>query len=221
MLTSVFLFCAVIGGIVMISQFALTLMGMGDDGGAFDGDLGGDVDVGGGDLDVDVDVETSSHASHLFEVLSLQTLVTGITVFGLVGYIADTSEQTPLVSIALASVAGLAGIYGMFFLMRGLHRLQDDGTVRIAQAAGTRGNVLVPIPAKSGGTGKVSLVLQGRLEEITALSDYDERLPTGTHIEVVEVIGPRTVLVAPVVEGQGSPSSDSLAESTSVGEQTS
>jgi len=212
MLSTVFLFCAIIGGVIMVGQFLLTLIGVGDDGGSFDADPGFDL---GGDGDFDIDLDGSDHASHLFEVLSLQTMVTGITAFGLVGYIANGSGQTNLVAILAASAAGVAAIYGMYYLMRSLHRLQEDGTVKITSAVGSRGNVLVPIPPKSGGPGKVSVSLQGRLQEITALSDYDGKLATGVQVEVVEVLGPRTVLVAPVTEDAGAPPSDSLAQSTS------
>lgn len=56
MLDTVFLIAAVIGGTVMICQFVLTLMGMGDDGadaGADMADAAGDLDVGG-EFDADI-----------------------------------------------------------------------------------------------------------------------------------------------------------------------
>ncbi len=205
MLSTVFLFCAIIGGVIMICQFAMTLLGIGDDGGTFDIDPGGDFgggDFGDGDFGdgFDGDLDASDHASHLFEVLSLQTLVTGITVFGLVGYIAAAKEQSTLISILAASAAGIAAIYGMYYLMRSIHRLQDDGTIQIRHAVGHRGSVLVPVPGGNSGTGKVSISLQGRLEEIAALTDYDGKLATGSQVEVTEVIGPHTVMVMPVIE---------------------
>jgi hypothetical protein len=44
----------------------------------------------------------------------------------------------------------------------------------------------------------VQLKVQGRLVELAAMTEHGERLATGVQIEVIEIIGPRTVLVEPV-----------------------
>ena len=74
MLDTLFLFAAVVGGTVMVCQFLLTMLGLGDDGsdvGDVDvaGDVGadaGDFDAGadaGGDFDVDFDVDGDHHTA--------------------------------------------------------------------------------------------------------------------------------------------------------------
>ena len=53
MLDTLFLMAAVVGGTVMVCQFLMTMLGLGDDGADFggDGDIGGDVGVDVGDFD--------------------------------------------------------------------------------------------------------------------------------------------------------------------------
>ena len=54
MLNTIFLIAAVIGGTIMVCQFLLTFMGMGDDGAGDMGDVGADADFGG-DAELGVD----------------------------------------------------------------------------------------------------------------------------------------------------------------------
>jgi len=51
--------------------------------------------------------------------------------------------------------------------------------------------------------------------ELAAMTDHDERLATGVQVEVIEVIGPRMVLVAPV--GQPANSQQAVDQNMSAG----
>ena len=100
MLDMLFLIAAIIGGTVMICQFLLTLMGMGDDGGDMgNGDFSGDADVAG-DFDIDADLPGDHHtpmghaadadyqhpdSTWLFGVLSFRTLIAAAAFFGVAG----------------------------------------------------------------------------------------------------------------------------------------
>lgn len=213
MLENLFLIAAVVGGTVMICQFAMTLLGMGHHG---DG-LGGDVHAG--DLAGDHadaigahagEVHSADHdASHaaagkgfgdwLFGVLTLRTAVAALAFFGLAGKAMLAAGKPPAMSLGVALVAGAAAMYGVYALMRAIYGLQSDGTFRIRTSLGKRGSVYIPIPAARTGVGKVQVKVQGRLVELAAMTDSGERLPTGALVEVTAIVAPRTVLVAPVV----------------------
>src|SRR6185369_10020041 len=94
---------------------------------------------------------------------------------------------------------GLAAMYGVYFLMRGLYQLTADGTERIASAVGQEASVYLTIPAQHKGKGKIHVPVQNRLLEYEAETG-GEKLPTGTRVVVVAVLGPACVEVEPILE---------------------
>ncbi|MGB6044221.1 MAG: hypothetical protein WBF93_13770 [Pirellulales bacterium] len=210
MLHTIFLICAVIGGTVLVCQFVLTLIGLGGEGADFDGHAGGDLHVG-------ADAGHGHHGTDwLFGVLSFRSVVAFLAFFGLAGYGSLGAGQTQPISLGIALVIGGAAMFGIYLLMRGISKLQDEGTRQINNAIGQRGSVLVPVPPNSSGVGKVHVSMQGRLEELSAMTEAAERLATGTPIEVVEVMGPQTVLVAPIIqEAHDAAGQDSVTETES------
>jgi membrane protein implicated in regulation of membrane protease activity len=222
MLDSLFLIAAVVGGTVMICQFALTLMGMGDDGADAVADDGvGDVD-GGGDFDADVgevgDAEFGDGADHhtsmstaadaefhhdtswLFGVLSFRTLIAAAAFFGVTGKAALSSGMAQSTSLVLATLVGLSAMYSMYWLMRGISRLTSSGNERIRNAVGCPATVYIPIPAAQQGAGKVQLSMQNRIVEYQAITEDAEKLKTGENVIVVGVAGSDVVRVRRVGE---------------------
>ncbi|MGI6420537.1 MAG: hypothetical protein ACOX1P_33310 [Thermoguttaceae bacterium] len=211
---TLFLFCAVLGGVVLVCQIVMTIAGAGLGGGDVDmpSDAGGfgdvHLDVGHGDVNMDLghgDVHggdlNSEHADSTagFRVISLRTVIAGVTFFGLGGLAADSTGATPVVVWAIALAAGAAAMYGVYWMFRTLYSLKSDGTVQIANAIGQHGTVYLRIPGNDSGTGKIQMCLQSRTVEYLATTT-GEGLPTGTRIVVVDVVTPTTVQVEPVLE---------------------
>jgi len=225
MLDTFFLLAAVVGGTVMICQFLLTMLGMGDDGADFaDGDVGGDVSAGGdinaggdfdgdfsGDADVDVDVEGDHHtsihdaseadidhpgSSWLFQMLSFRTIVAAITFFGLGGAWSSSSGHSAPVTLLVACAAGFAAMFAMYKLMRAIYDLQSEGNIDIRNAVGEPATIYIPVPADGAGKGKIQITLQGRTMEYEAVSDDTETLTTGTAVVVDSVLSNELVKVA-------------------------
>ena len=208
---TLFLVCALVGGTVMVLQFLMTLLGlgdtgseMGDFGGVGDADFSGDIaDLEDGGVkfseaaDADFDKPTSSW---LFGVLSFRTVVAAIAFFGLAGKAALAAEYGAAQSLGVAVGAGAAAMYGVYALMRGIYKLRSEGTVRISGAVGLRGTVYVPIPAGGTGAGKIQLNLQNRTVEYAAMTEEEDKLPTGARIVVTRVLGPETLGVERIPE---------------------
>ncbi|MBX7165750.1 MAG: hypothetical protein K1X74_05325 [Pirellulales bacterium] len=189
--------CAIVGGTVLIAQFAMTLLGLGDGDHSIDGDAGLDVDH---DLSTDGshDVEHHTHgASWFFGVVTFRTLVAAVTFFGLAGLAAQANALEPASVLVVALAAGAAAMYGVHRLMRLFADLRADGTVRVSDAVGQTGTVYVRIPADRRGQGKIQLNLQNQTIELTAVTAASRELPTGATIVVTSVIGPETVEVSP------------------------
>lgn len=185
-----FLICFLVGATLMVCQFVLGLLGIGDghgadghdfhDAGSHDGH-----DTGGGD----------DHVSWFFGVLSFRALVAALTFFGLVGLATHEYLGTPRDLLA-AVAAGAAALYLVAFVMRSLHKLRADGTARIDKSVGKNATVYLAIPGGKAGMGKVTLNLQNRTVEYQAVTP-DQSLPTGATVTVTAVVGPNTVEVVP------------------------
>lgn len=213
MLDTLFLIAAVVGGTVMVCQFLLTMLGLGDDGADFaDGDVAGDIGVDAGDFsgDVDVDMDGDHHtpihtaadadvdhpgSSWLFQVLSFRTIVAAITFFGLGGAWSASSGHAPGLSLLVALAAGFAAMYAMYRLMKAIYNLQSSGNVDIRNAIGQPAKIYIPVPASGTGKGKIQVTLQGRVMEYEAITDDEQTLKTGENSVVESVVGSDIVKV--------------------------
>lgn len=228
-MSTVFLFCAVIGGTFLACQIIMTLLGMGGDGhvdvsgdmgdvGDLDLDVGGDVHVdAGGDVS-HVDVSSDAHgggdhgggdgnghddSTSNFRVISFRTGVAGLTFFGLGGLAADATNAPPVMVWGVAIGCGAAAIYAVYWMFRLLYTLKNDGTIHITNAVGCLGTVYLRVPGNNSGAGKIHVCVQSRTAEYLAMTE-GELLPTGTKIVVVDVLTPSTVQVEPVLEPERS-----------------
>ena len=194
---TVFLVCAVVGGTVLAIQFILTLIGLGGESFDVDGDAGADAGV---DVDTGLDADAADVAHHgsewVFGVLSFRTVVAALTFFGLVGLTARAYKLPDHWVLILATAAAIGAMYGVYWLMRAMWGLKEEGTVRIEGAVGRTATVYVPIPANRAGCGKIQINLQDRTMDYAAMTPGDA-LPTGAKVVVTEVITSDTLEVEP------------------------
>jgi hypothetical protein len=197
-----YLTCFLAGATLMVCQFLMSLLGLGDH---HDTDAGHDFhDAGGHDGHAGAHHGGHDHhASWFVGVLTFRTLVAAVTFFGLAGLAASQRNVDAPLSLAIALAAGAAALMLVAFLMRSLHRLKAEGTARIERAVGHVGTVYVPIPGQKAGVGKVTLNLQNRSVEYQAVTPH-QQLPTGARVVVTAVVSPDTVEVAPATETIGS-----------------
>ena len=212
MLDTLFTLAALIGGTVLLFQFVLMLLGLGDNGGDLAGAEGGDLsaggdiggDVAGGEITGD---EAAWHeaadadlghpgAPWFYEMLSLRTLSAAVTFFGLAGKTTMAYGYTPLGSFVLATLAGLAAMWIVYWLFKQVYKLQHTGTENVRNAIGRPATVYVPIPGNRAGAGKVTFRMQNRLVEYQAVTEDENRLATGEKVIVVAIVNSDTVRVA-------------------------
>jgi hypothetical protein len=214
MLHVIFLIAAVIGGTVMVCQFAMTLLGMGHDSSDWtDGDVATDISHSGeftldgvvGDHHTPIAHAGDADYQHpdstwLFGVLSFRTLIAAAAFFGVAGETALSAGYTSGISVAIAVLVGMGAMYGMYWLMQGISKLTSSGNERIGAALGKQATVYVPIPAEEKGLGKVVLTVQNRTVEYQAVSAELAPLKTGETVEVVGVKNSDTVAVRRLAE---------------------
>lgn len=149
---------------------------------------------GDADADFDVDVDGDGGA-HVFSVRSVTAFFTG---FGWTGVVALQADQPLLVAIVLALVVGAAFMFGVVALMRGLYAMRASGTLDLANAVGQVATVYVRVPGNSGGPGQVEVMIQGRLQVLTAMTETARDLPPRSKVRVTGLVDPSTLRVEPL-----------------------
>lgn len=213
------LYCiAIPSTLVLLLQTIFSIAGFGHDADINISDTSG-LDMGDVDIDVNTDVDldvnvdtdadicpdgdsdTTIHVHGDFAPLRLFTVQGIVAFFAVSGWvsIAAVSSGMPAVGgIPLGAVAGFFAMYGIAKLVQISKKLTENGTIDFRNAIGETATVYIPIPPEGEGEGKVTLTLQGRFMECSAVSCLKETLKTGTQVRVTDLNGETLV-----VEKQG------------------
>ncbi|HSJ63374.1 MAG TPA: hypothetical protein VK922_05630 [Gemmatimonadaceae bacterium] len=176
-----FIACAALGGVVLVLQLLL-------------GVLGGQADVGH-------DVHAGdTHLGDGLDLVSVRSLSAGVAFFGLTGAGVATSGWPLLLAVPAALLAGTAATFIVAYLMRAMRRLEDDGSEQIENALGQTATVYLRIPGNREGTGKIHVPMQGRTVEYQAVTPGGE-LPSGSLVVVRDIVGPDLLEVVPQSAG--------------------
>jgi len=171
-LNQVFTICAILGGIIFVIKTLLMFMG-----------ADADIDF---DADFDCDLDAGD-ATDGFMWLSIHAITAFFMMFGLGGLTANIQfKWHPVLSILFAFTVGLITICSLNFVKKKLYALESDGSLKMASAIGTEGEVYLTIHKKR--SGKVSLTIQGANLVVEAISADNVELQTGTIVEVVAVV---------------------------------
>ena len=168
---------------------------MGDISGADFGDVGDIGDIGDlgdvSDLSADVpDADIHVHGSYSsLQLFTVQGIVAFLAVSGWVSIAALSSGVPSAGAIPLGLVAGFFAMYGIAKLVQISKKLTENGTIDFRNAIGENATVYIPIPPSGEGEGKVTLTLQGRFMECSAVSNESEMLKTGTAVRVTDLNG--------------------------------
>ncbi|RPD96638.1 hypothetical protein EGM88_09760 [Aureibaculum marinum] len=130
-----------------------------------------------------------------FQFFTLKNLIAFFTIFGWTGVVCSGSGLSSGITLIISVVAGLLMMVATSSLFYFMHKLAEDGTLKIKNAIGTIGEVYLPIGANRSKTGKVQIRVQGALRELEALTDENKDLPTGTVVKVTEIVSAEILLV--------------------------
>ena len=184
--------------LIFIIQSILTFLGAGADS-DFDVDPGADTSgLEAGDFDTTAgDASQAAGHSTGMGLLTFRNFVNFFLGFGWTAILLRDNIKSTSVLMLVSIVIGVALVFLVMMLFRWLSSMQQAGNINVARsAAGCEGKVYLTIPGKRAGSGKVQITINNAVREYEAVTDGD-KLPTGTAIRVVEVIGPDTLLVEP------------------------
>lgn len=178
----IFALIAIPSTLIMLIQTILLLVG-----------FGGETDADGDDVFEANDMEGDGLA-----LFSVRGIVSMLTVFGWAG-VTFWDLMPPLPAILLATALGLLTLFGMAYLMRAVSKLQASGNIDVENAVGKVAKVYIPIPPAGKGTGKVTVTLQEKYTELSAITTSEQKIATGSFVRVVAVDGTGILLVEPLV----------------------
>jgi membrane protein implicated in regulation of membrane protease activity len=144
--------------------------------------LGGDI-ADPGDTDATIAADTGID----FQFLSFKNLVGFFTIFGWSGLACLDSGMSTGLTVLISVVCGALMMLVMASLFYYLSRMQSSGTLKYRNAVGQIGEVYLTIGEKRSSIGKISIVVQGRLWELDAITDENSPLVRGNIIKVKEV----------------------------------
>ena len=162
---------ALVGGILFVLYFFLLMIG-GIATDIFDGLFGIDVDMG---------------ADASFKALTFQGIMAFLMFFGLAGLYVTKSGGGASPAILAGAIAGTASMYSTGKLFELFVNLQQDGTVELSEAIGSKGQVYLRIAAD--GVGQVTVEVNEAQRTYNAKSEDGAEIGTGDFIEVVDTIG--------------------------------
>lgn len=219
-----FAYIALPATIIMILQFVMSLLGF-IGGGATEG-IDSVEDFVDGDTDMDFDdgilgdtlddypqelyedYQTETIHDHADDVGSKADSLKLFTLRGIIGFFAvggwmgvvalDGGIPIPG-AVLLSLLAGWMALYFVAWSLRAVLRLQQSGNIVLQNAIGLQGAVYIPIPPIRSGIGKVSIIIQDRLSEVSAVTDAERTIKTGEKIAVLGVEPEGVLLVVPVV----------------------
>lgn len=165
--------------LVFVIQTIMTFIGMDTDGG----------------MDVDVSADTTADGdSGPFQLFTFRNFINFLLGFGWSIISFEKAIENQFVLILVSAVVGVLLVMAVMAIFRFMSRMEQSGTIRVANAVGCKGNVYLKIPGEKRGEGKVQISIQGAIREFDALTAGEE-LETGAPIKVVEVVNDSTLLV--------------------------
>lgn len=165
--------CAVAGGAVLSIQLLLLM-------------LGGDVADGEVDLDADGDG---------LSFFSIRAVASFLTFFGLVGLYGLQEGWSTFATAGASFGSGVGMMLVVAWLFSLQSKLHSQGNLEPANIVGSNATVYLRVPASGDGKGKITVSIQGRTAEYTAVTDGAE-LPTGTDVVIDRMVNETTFAVS-------------------------
>lgn len=175
----VFWFIAIIFSVLFFIQFILLLIG-------FDSDSG---EINGSGESVSFE--------HEFSALSVRSIIAFFTFFGWTGVLAMNNQLGVWVAVMLSALVGLGAMFIVAYLMFKFAQLEQSGTLNLYNALDQPGEVYLSIPEKESGRGKVTLMVDGRIREMDAVT-AGEAIKTGTPVKVIDILEDNVLKVEPM-----------------------
>lgn len=131
-----------------------------------------------------------------YQYLSLKNVVAFFTMFGWTGIASYRAGLHPALVLLIATACGVLMVILMMYLFRFMAKMRHSGTMNLKNAVGHSAEVYLHIPAKREGQGKISILFQGSLRELNAITDDPDNIPTGKIVKVTGLLNENVLIVS-------------------------
>ena len=135
------------------------------------------------------------HGDSGLRLFTVRGLVAFFAVLGWTGLTLSRGGIAPSLALIFALLAGFGALLLVAYVMKWLYKSQHNGNMDLRNALGVSGTVYITIPPARADQGKVNLMLQGQYCELSAVTDQETPIATGTEITVVGISGANTLVV--------------------------
>ncbi len=194
-LRSTLLCVAVPATVIMILQTVMIFIGMAGHSDVDMPDDNGIDGVFGNDSPDAPDVHLGDSGLRIFTV---RGMVAFFAVGGWAGLSALSLCGSTAAAIITAFIAGTLALLLVAWFFKWAASLNENGTLQMESAVGKVGEVYITVPPEMNGTGKVNIIIQGRLTEAEAMTDSERPLKYGEPVEVVGMAVGNVLKVRPV-----------------------
>ncbi|MDR3186758.1 MAG: hypothetical protein LBU04_08225 [Christensenellaceae bacterium] len=154
--------------------------------------------IGHGQVDSDSEMELDD-ADPGLRIFTVRSLVALFCITGWSGLVFASIDGFPVwLTIILSLILGGIASAITVFLFSWIIKMQEDGTLRHKDAVGGIGDVYMTIGANQSSTGKVMIMVSGRLSELEAITNDDKDLKFGEKIKVTGIVGSNLLLVSSI-----------------------
>ncbi len=199
-LQQVMFIIATIATALMIILIIMMLIGM-DSGEAFDGDIGADMDVDGGDFDDAGDI--FNHESFFsiggLKIITIRGMLAFLSIGGWVVYLLAEKNQAWF-AILIGILCGAAAAVLLAYVMKAIFSLESSGNLDYNTAIGKQGSVYIRIPKNNTGKGKIIFTHQGKMVEVDAITKDVEDILTKSEVRIVGIENETTLIVEAIKE---------------------
>ena len=131
-------------------------------------------------------------------IFTVRGMVAFFAVGGWAGLSALSLCGSTAAAIITAFIAGTLALLLVAWFFKWAASLNENGTLQMESAVGKVGEVYITVPPEMNGTGKVNIIIQGRLTEAEAMTDSERPLKYGEPVEVVGMAVGNVLKVRPV-----------------------
>ncbi|WP_018343802.1 hypothetical protein [Cytophaga aurantiaca] len=143
------------------------------------------------DADFDGDLE---HGDSHFQLFSFRNLINFLLGFSWTGI--SFFNRIPNALLVVVSIAvGSLFIYMFFVIIRELQKLAEDNSFTYEETVNKSADVYLTIPGKKAGKGKILISVRGSVRELDAMTDNEDKIPTGSVVKVVRIEHDNILLV--------------------------
>ena len=181
--------------VIMVLQTVMIFIGMA---GHSDVDMPGDNGIEGVFGNDSPDAPDVHFGDSGLRIFTVRGMVAFFAVGGWCGLSTLSLSGSAAVAILTAFISGTFALPLVTWFFNWAVTLKKNSTLQMESAVGKVGEVYITIPPDMSGTGKVNVIIQGRLTEAEAMTDSDRPLKYGETVEVVGMAVGNVFKVKPV-----------------------